>query len=82
MVESPHLRLVGVMMSRLHQPSRHNAATVVQRVLARERSVLLAMIGLCSVLAGWMAPANGLVALLLLGVAVAGAARYMSADGG
>jgi hypothetical protein len=68
-------------MPRLHQPSPHNSATAANRISTRERRILLAMIGLCSMLAGWMAPANGLVAMVLLGAATAGAGRYMRGGG-
>jgi hypothetical protein len=47
------------------------------RLTQWEERGLLLLIGFCSVLAGWLAPANGTVALVFLIVGVAAGIRYV-----
>jgi hypothetical protein len=65
-------------MSSLQQPPHYDRAAGVLRSAVWERRLLLAIVASCSVLAGWIAPVDGLAALLLLGVGGVGAARYIS----
>jgi hypothetical protein len=65
-------------MSSLQQRPHHDRGAGALRSAVWERRLLLAIVGSCSVLAGWIAPVDGLAALLLLGVGGVGAARYIS----
>jgi hypothetical protein len=76
----PLLDLGWQAMSALQAPSRRARATAV-RPSAWERRTLLGMVGLCSVLAGWLAPVDGAAGLVLLAAAGAGAVRYVRAAG-